>query len=179
LDESEAYFELITVLEKGFFAAKKMYGITFKARQICQSITDDVVAYEVFDNDGKSMAIYYLDSMRDNKMVVLVSNFVIRSLSKAKPVIVNVYNFAKPVNKSFFSGFDDVTTMFHEFGHTLHGLFANQNYTSLSGTAYLAIFVEFPSQINEHAALDPEVLKKIMLFITKQNKVVIPQRVNR
>jgi peptidyl-dipeptidase Dcp len=80
--------------------------------------------------------------------------------------------------KSFFSGFDDVTTMFHEFGHTLHGLFANQNYTSLSGTAVpLRDFCRIPYQIsNEHAALDPEVLKKIMLFITKQNRNLIPHQ---
>jgi peptidyl-dipeptidase Dcp len=180
LDESQVkpYFELTTVLEKGvFFAAKKMYGITFKQRTDLPVYHPDVVAYEVFDNDGKSMAIYYLDFYtRDNKNGgAWMSNFVDQShYLKQKPVIVNVYNFAKPVNGNpSLISFDDVTTMFHEFGHTLHGLFANQNYTSLSGTAVPRDFVEFPSQINEHAALDPEVLKNYAIHY--QTKKVIPQ----
>lgn len=166
LDESEIkpYFEVTTVLEKGiFFAAKQMYGLTFKVRTDLPVYHEDVVAYEVFDRDGKSMAIYYLDFYtRDNKSGgAWMNNFVAQShYLKQKPVIVNVYNFAKPTegNPSLIS-FDDVTTMFHEFGHTLHGLFANQKYTTLSGTAVPRDYVEFPSQINEHAALDPLVLK--------------------
>jgi peptidyl-dipeptidase Dcp len=180
LDESQVkpYFELITVLEKGvFFAAKKMYGITFKQRTDLPVYHPDVVAYEVYDNDGKSMAIYYLDFYtRDNKNGgAWMSNFVDQShYLKQKPVIVNVYNFSKPVNDNpSLISFDDVTTMFHEFGHTLHGLFANQNYTSLSGTAVPRDFVEFPSQINEHAALDPEVLKNYAIHY--KTKEVIPQ----
>jgi peptidyl-dipeptidase Dcp len=180
LDESQVkpYFELTTVLEKGvFFAAKKMYGITFKQRKDLPVYHPDVVAYEVFDNDGKSMAIYYLDFYtRDNKNGgAWMNNFVDQShYLKQKPVIVNVYNFAKPVNGNpSLISFDDVTTMFHEFGHTLHGLFANQNYTSLSGTAVPRDFVEFPSQINEHAALDPEVLKNYAIHY--KTKEVIPQ----
>ncbi|NGY38209.1 M3 family metallopeptidase [Flavobacterium sp. XN-5] len=180
LDQNEVkpYFELTTVLEKGvFFAAQKMYGITFKQRTDLPVYHPDVVAYEVFDNDGKSMAIYYLDFYtRDNKNGgAWMSNFVDQShYLKQKPVIVNVYNFAKPANDNpSLISFDDVTTMFHEFGHTLHGLFANQNYTSLSGTAVPRDFVEFPSQINEHAALDPEVLKNYAIHY--KTKEVIPQ----
>nr|WP_232226410.1 M3 family metallopeptidase [Flavobacterium sp. ACAM 123] len=180
LDESQIkpYFELTTVLEKGvFFAAKKMYGITFKQRKDLPVYHPDVVAYEVFDNDGTSMAIYYLDFYtRDNKNGgAWMSNYLDQShYLKQKPVIVNVYNFAKPVNGNpSLISFDDVTTMFHEFGHTLHGLFANQNYTSLSGTAVPRDFVEFPSQINEHAALDPEVLKNYAIHY--KTKEVIPQ----
>ena len=180
LDESQVkpYFELTTVLEKGvFFAAKKMYGITFKQRKDLPVYHPDVVAYEVFDNDGESMAIYYLDFYtRDNKNGgAWMNNFVDQShYLKQKPVIVNVYNFAKPVNDNpSLISFDDVITMFHEFGHTLHGLFANQNYTSLSGTAVPRDFVEFPSQINEHAALDPEVLKNYAIHY--KTKEVIPQ----
>jgi peptidyl-dipeptidase Dcp len=182
LDESQIkpYFELTTVLEKGvFFAAKKMYGITFKQRKDLPVYHPDVVAYEVFDNDGTSMAIYYLDFYtRDNKNGgAWMSNFVDQShYLKQKPVIANVYNFAKPVNGNpSLISFDDVTTMFHEFGHTLHGLFANQNYTSLSGTAVPRDFVEFPSQINEHAALDPEVLKNYAIHY--KTKEVIPQEI--
>ena len=180
LDESQVkpYFELTTVLEKGvFFAAKKMYGITFKQRTDLPVYHPDVVAYEVFDNDGKSMAIYYLDFYtRDNKKGgAWMNSFVKQShYLKQKPVIVNVYNFSKPVNGNpSLISFDNVTTMFHEFGHTLHGLFANQNYASLSGTSVPRDFVEFPSQINEHAALDPEVLKNYALHY--KTKEVIPQ----
>jgi peptidyl-dipeptidase Dcp len=180
LDESQIkpYFELTTVLENGvFFAAKQMYGITFKERKDLPVYNPDVVAYEVFDNDGKSIAIYYLDFYtRDNKNGgAWMNNFVNQShYLKQKPVIVNVYNFSKPANENpSLISFDDVTTLFHEFGHTLHGLFANQNYTSLSGTSVPRDYVEFPSQINEHAALDPVVLKNYAIhYKTKQ---VIPQ----
>ena len=180
LDESQIkpYFEITTVLEKGvFFAAKQMYGITFKERKDLPVYNQDVVAYEVFDNDGKSMAIYYLDFYtRDNKNGgAWMNNFVNQShYLNQKPVIVNVYNFAKPANgKPSLISFDDVTTMFHEFGHTLHGLFANQQYVTLSGTSVPRDYVEFPSQINEHAALDPTVLKNYAIHY--QTKEVIPQ----
>ena len=180
LDESQIkpYFEITTVLEKGvFFAANQMYGITFKERKDLPVYNPDVVAYEVFDNDGKSMAIYYLDFYtRDNKNGgAWMSNFVNQShYLKQKPVIVNVYNFSKPVNGNpSLISFDDVTTMFHEFGHTLHGLFANQQYVTLSGTSVPRDYVEFPSQINEHAALDPTVLKNYALHY--KTKEVIPQ----
>jgi peptidyl-dipeptidase Dcp len=180
LDESQIkpYFEIKTVLEKGvFFAAKQMYGITFKLRKDLPVYHPDVVVYEVFDKDGTSMAIYYLDFYtRDNKNGgAWMSNFVEQShYLKQKPVIVNVYNFAKPVNDNpSLISFDDVTTMFHEFGHTLHGLFANQQYMSLSGTNVPRDYVEFPSQINEHAALDPTVLKNYALHY--KTKKVIPQ----
>ena len=180
LDQNQIkpYFELTTVLEKGvFFAAKQMYGITFKERNDLPVYHPDVKVYEVFDNDGKSIGIYYLDFYtRDNKKGgAWKSNFVSQShYLKQKPVIVNVYNFSKPANgnPSLISS-DDVRTMFHEFGHTLHGLFANQQYTTLSGTAVPRDFVEFPSQINEHAALDPEVLKSYAIHY--QTKQPIPQ----
>ncbi|TDE48998.1 M3 family metallopeptidase [Flavobacterium sp. GT3P67] len=180
LDESQIkpYFEIATVLEKGvFFAAQQMYGITFKERHDLPVYHPDVKVYEVYDNDGKSIAIYYLDFYtRDNKNGgAWMSNFVNQShYLKQKPVIVNVYNFSKPAggNPSLIS-FDDVTTMFHEFGHTLHGLFANQQYVTLSGTSVPRDYVEFPSQINEHAALDPLVLKNYAIHY--QTKQAIPQ----
>jgi peptidyl-dipeptidase Dcp len=180
LDESQIkpYFELTTVLEKGvFFAAQQMYGISFKERKDLPVYNTDVVAYEVFDKDGKSMAIYYLDFYtRDNKNGgAWMNNFVSQShYLKQKPVIVNVYNFSKPAEgKPSLISYDDVITLFHEFGHTLHGLFANQNYVSLSGTAVPRDYVEFPSQINEHAALDPAVLKNYAIHY--QTKEAIPQ----
>lgn len=179
LDESiiKPYFEVNTVLEKGvFFAAQKMYGITFKPRTDLPVYHEDVKVYEVFDRDGKSMAIYYLDFYtRDNKNGgAWMNNFVPQShYLKQKPVIVNVYNFAKPTpgNPSLIS-FDDVITLFHEFGHTLHGLCANQQYVTLSGTAVPRDYVEFPSQINEHAALEPSVLKNYAIHY--QTKKPIP-----
>ncbi|SNB18100.1 M3 family metallopeptidase [Flavobacterium psychrophilum] len=180
LDESQIkpYFELTSVLEKGvFFAAKQMYGITFKERHDLPVYHQDVKVYEVFDNDAKSIAIYYLDFYtRDNKNGgAWMNNFVSQShYLKQKPVIVNVYNFAKPANGNpSLISFDDVTTMFHEFGHTLHGLFANQQYVTLSGTAVPRDYVEFPSQINEHAALDPIVLRNYAIHY--QTKQPIPQ----
>lgn len=175
--EVKPYFEVMTVLEKGvFFAAERMYGITFKVRKDIPTYHPDVVAYEVFDKDKKSLAIYYLDFFtRDNKGGgAWMNNFVSQShYLKQKPVIVNVFNFQKPApGKPSLISFDDVTTMFHEFGHTLHGLFANQNYTSLSGTAVPRDYVEFPSQINEHAALDPAILKNYAVHY--ETKKLIP-----
>lgn len=176
LDEAQIkpYFEITTVLEKGvFFAAEKLYGVTFKKREDLPVYHKDVVAYEVFDKDGSSMAIYYLDFYaRDNKIGgAWMSNYVEQStLLDQKPVIVNVYNYQKPAaGRPSLISFDDVETMFHEFGHSIHGLVAGQKYTSLSGTNVPRDFVEFPSQINEHWALEPSVLKNYAIhFETKQ-----------
>lgn len=176
LDENQIkpYFEVSTVLEKGvFYAAEKFYGITFKERKDLPVYHPDVVAYEVFDRDGKSLAIYYLDFYtRDNKNGgAWMSNFVEQSFTtNTKPVIVNVFNYQKPApGKPSLISYDDVSTMFHEFGHTLHGLFANQKYVTISGTNVPRDFVEFPSQINEFFALEPAVLKNYALhYETKQ-----------
>ncbi|MFL1605375.1 M3 family metallopeptidase [Riemerella anatipestifer] len=180
LDENEIkpYFEVTTVLEKGvFYAAEKFYGITFKERKNLPVYHPDVVAYEVFDRDGKSMALYYLDfCTRNNKGGgAWMSNFVEQSKTLGqKPVIVNVFNYQKPApGKPSLISYDDVTTMFHEFGHTLHGLFADQDYVSLSGTNVPRDFVEFPSQINEFFALEPEILKNYALHY--QTKQPMPQ----
>ncbi|SIR29548.1 M3 family metallopeptidase [Chryseobacterium sp. RU33C] len=180
LDESEIkpYFEITTVLEKGvFFAAEKFYGLTFKKRTDLPVYHPDVVTYEVFDHDGKSIAIYYLDFYtRDSKNGgAWMSNFVEQSyLLGTKPVIVNCYNYQKPApGKPSLISYDDVSTIFHEFGHSIHGMFASQKYPSLSGTNVPRDFVEFPSQINEHWALDPVVLKNYAVhYETKQS---IPQ----
>lgn len=180
LDESQIkpYFEVRNVLEKGvFFAAEKLYGITFKVRKDLPVYHPDVVAYEVFDHDGKSLAIYYLDFYtRDNKNGgAWMDNFVQQShYLNQKPVIYNVYNFQKPApGKPSLISYDDVTTVFHEFGHSIHGIFANQKYVSISGTATPRDFVEFPSQINEQWALEPTVLKNYAIHF--QTKQPIPQ----
>lgn len=180
LDENQIkpYFEVTTVLEKGvFYAAEKFYGLTFKKRTDLPVYHPDVVTYEVFDHDGKSIAIYYLDFYtRDSKNGgAWMSNFVEQSyLLGTKPVIVNCYNYQKPApGKPSLISYDDVSTMFHEFGHSIHGMFANQKYPSLSGTNVPRDFVEFPSQINEHWALDPVVLKNYALHY--ETKQPIPQ----
>ncbi|WP_294293827.1 M3 family metallopeptidase [uncultured Chryseobacterium sp.] len=180
LDESQIkpYFEITTVLEKGvFFAAEKFYGLTFKKRTDLPVYHPDVVTYEVFDHDGKSLAIYYLDFYtRDSKNGgAWMSNFVEQSyLLGTKPVIVNCYNYQKPApGKPSLISYDDVSTIFHEFGHSIHGMFASQKYPSLSGTNVPRDFVEFPSQINEHWALDPVVLKNYALHY--ETKQPIPQ----
>lgn len=180
LDESEIkpYFEVNTVLEKGvFYAAKEFYGISFKPRPDLPVYHPDVKAYEVFDKDGKSIAIYYLDFFtRSNKNGgAWMNNFVNQSYDQGtKPVIVNVFNFQKPApGKPSLISFDDVTTMFHEFGHSLHGMFASQKYETLSGTSVPRDFVEFPSQINEFFALEPAVLKNYAIHY--QTKQPIPQ----
>ncbi|WP_404984125.1 M3 family metallopeptidase [Chryseobacterium sp. M5] len=180
LDENQIkpYFEITTVLEKGvFFAAEKFYGLTFKKRTDLPVYHPDVVTYEVFDHDGKSIAIYYLDFYtRDSKSGgAWMSNYVEQSyLLGTKPVIVNCYNYQKPApEKPSLISYDDVSTIFHEFGHSIHGMFASQKYPSLSGTSVPRDFVEFPSQINEHWALDPVVLKNYALHY--ETKQPIPQ----
>ncbi len=164
LDEAQIkpYFELNNVLQNGvFYAANQLYGLTFKPRTDIPVYQPDVKVYEVFDKDGSSLALFYADYFkRDNKNGgAWMSNFVDQSkLMGNKPVIYNVANFSKPAaGQPALLSFDDVTTMFHEFGHALHGMFANQEYPSLSGTATARDFVEFPSQFNEHWATDPKI----------------------
>ncbi len=166
LDENalKPYFEIHKVLTDGvFFAANKLYGVTFKPRHDIPVYQPDVMVYEVFDQGGSSLGLMYFDYYkRDNKSGgAWMSNFVEQSkLLGTKPVIYNVANFTKPApGQPALTSFDDVTTMFHEFGHALHGLFANQTYPLVSGTSVARDFVEFPSQFNEHWALYPEVLK--------------------
>jgi peptidyl-dipeptidase Dcp len=164
LDESQTkpYFELNNVLHNGvFYAAEKLYGITFKQRMDIPVYNPDVQVYEVFDTDGKPLALWYCDYFkRDNKnggawMDVFVGQ---SKLLGTLPVIYNVANFAKPApGEPALISFSDVTTMFHEFGHGLHGMFADTKYPSLSGTAVPRDFVEFPSQFNEHWASYPAV----------------------
>lgn len=166
LDESQIrpYFELNNVLENGvFYAANQLYGLTFKQRKDLPVYQSDVRVYEVFDKDGSSLALFYTDFFkRDNKGGgAWMSNFVDQSrLLGTKPVIYNVANFSKPAaGQPALLSWDDVITMFHEFGHALHGMFADQHYPSLSGTATPRDFVEFPSQFNEHWASDDKVFK--------------------
>jgi peptidyl-dipeptidase Dcp len=166
IDEAQEkpYFELWNVLENGvFYAAHELYGITFKERKDIPVYNADVRVYEVFDVDSKPLALFYFDYFkRDNKSGgAWMSNFVGQSkLLGTLPVIYNVANFQKPAaGEPALISFSDVTTMFHEFGHGLHGTFADGVYPMLSGTSVPRDFVEFPSQFNEHWASYPAVFR--------------------
>jgi peptidyl-dipeptidase Dcp len=164
IDEAQVrpYFELNNVLQNGvFYAANQMYGLTFKERKDIPVYNPDVRVFEVFEASGKPLALFYCDYFkRDNKGGgAWMSNFVDQSkLLGTLPVIYNVANFAKPAaGEPALISFTDVTTMFHEFGHGLHGIFSNVEYPLLSGTSVPRDFVEFPSQFNEHWASYPAV----------------------
>lgn len=166
LDENQIkpYFELKNVLERGvFYAAQKLYGITFKERTDLPVYQEDVKVYELFEENGEPLGLFYTDYFaRPSKSGgAWMDNFVTQSkLYNKKPVIFNVMNIPKPADSQpALLTYDEVETMFHEFGHALHGFFADQQYPSLSGTAVSRDFVEFPSQFNENWALYPEILK--------------------
>ncbi len=155
------YLELDRVLRDGvFFAAERLYGLTFKERHDLPVYHPDVRVFEVFD-DGVSTALFYADLYRrDNKSGgAWMDSFVDQShLLARRPVIVNAANFTKPVSGApALISFDDVVTLFHEFGHSLHGLLSDVTYPTLTGTNVPRDFVEFPSQFNEHWALEPSV----------------------
>ncbi len=164
MDEAQVkqYFELDRVLHDGvFYAANKLYGLTFKERHDIPVYNPDVRVFEVFNPDGSSLAIWYADYYsRPNKSGgAWMDTFVDQSsLLGLKPVVFNVANFTKPAaGQPALISFTDVTTMFHEFGHALHGMFSNVKYPTLTGTSVPRDFVEFPSQFNEHWALEPAV----------------------
>lgn len=164
LDESQIkpYFELDRVLNDGvFFAANQLYGITAKERKDIPVYHPDVRVFDIMDADGKQLALFYLDPFkRESKQGgAWMGNFVEQNgLTGTIPVVYNVENFTKPAaGQPALLSFDDVTTLFHEFGHALHGFFSKTKYPSVAGTNTPRDFVEFPSQFNEHWALDPKV----------------------
>lgn len=158
------YLVLDSVLKNGvFYAANQLYGLTFKPRPDIPVYADGVQVYEVFDQDNTPMALFYTDYFRRPTKTggAWMSNFVQQStLFGTKPVIYNVCNFEAPAKgEPAFLTSDDVETLFHEFGHALHGLFASQKYETLSGTNTPRDFVEMPSQFNEHWMTDSLVLR--------------------
>ncbi len=162
-DQLKQYFAFNRVLTDGVsYAGNQLYGLTFKERKDIPTWSPDMRVFDVFDQDDKQLAIFMVDPWkRDNKNGgAWMSNLVNQSyLRGTKPVIYNVYNLTKPApGQPALISYDDVTTMFHEFGHGLHGIFASQVYPTLSGTNVARDFVEFPSQFNENWALDPKVL---------------------
>jgi peptidyl-dipeptidase Dcp len=156
------YFEINNVLENGvFYAANQLYGLTFKERHDIPVYQADVRVFEVFDANGKPLALFYCDYFkRDNKNGgAWMDQFVGQShLLGELPVVFNVANLPKPAEgEPALISFTDVITMFHEFGHALHGMFADTEYPTLSGAQTARDFVEFPSQFNEHWASEPTV----------------------
>jgi peptidyl-dipeptidase Dcp len=177
-DELKPYFLYKKVLTDGvFYAANQLYGITFTERRDIPTWSPDMLAYQVNDANGKPLGLFLADPWkRDNKQGgAWMSNLVNQSyLRGTLPVVYNVQNFTKPApGQPALISFDDVTTMFHEFGHALHGLFASQTYPTLSGTNVARDFVEFPSQFNENWALDPKVLPHYA--VNYKTGEVIPQ----
>jgi len=164
LDDAQVkpYFEIDNVLENGvFYAANQLYGLTFKERHDIPVYQPDVRVFEVFDANGQHLALFYCDYFkRDNKNGgAWMSEFVGQSrLRGTQPVVYNVANLPKPAKgEPALISFTDVTTMFHEFGHALHGMFSDAEYPTLAGTSTARDFVEFPSQFNEHWALYPAI----------------------
>lgn len=166
-DENEVkqYFELNRVLEDGlFFAAKTLYGITLKERKDLPVYHPDVRVFEVFDGNGSAIGLFYADyfARPSKRGGAWMDQFVDQTdLLGTKPVVVNVMSIAKAGDgKPTLLTFDEVTTLFHEFGHGVHGLFSRCRYPLLSGTNVPRDFVEFPSQFDEDFAFDPAVLKR-------------------
>ena len=165
-DESELkpYLELNHVQQDGvFFAANQIYGITFKERKDLPVYQEDVRVFEVFDRDGQPLALFLSDmyARPSKRGGAWMNEYVSQNdLFKTKPVVANHLNIPKPAaGEPTLLTFDEVTTMFHEFGHALHGMFSNVKYPRFGGTNVPRDFVEFPSQVNEMWATWPEVLK--------------------
>jgi len=161
-DEVKAYFTVDSVLINGvFYAANRAYGLTFKQRTDIPTYHPDMKVFEVFDKDGKQKALFYCDYYRrpSKRGGAWMDGFAKQSRHYGQlPIIFNVCNNAKaPEGKPSLLTWDEVTTLFHEFGHALHGILSDCNYNRLSGTSVARDFVEMPSQFNESFASIPEV----------------------
>jgi peptidyl-dipeptidase Dcp len=173
------YFEMNNVLEKGlFFAAGQLYGLSFKERHDLPVYQEDVRVFEVIEEDGSTLALFIMDpyARPSKRGGAWMNDYVSQSkLMGTKPVVANHWNITKPTadDEPVLLTFDEVTTMFHEFGHALHGMFSNVNYPTFSGTSVPRDFVEFPSQGNEMWAVWPEVLKNYAVH--HETGVAMPQ----
>ena len=161
-DEVKPYFNIDSVLINGiFYAANKVYGLTFKERKDIPTYHPDMKVFDVIDNNGKQLALFYCDYFRrpTKRGGAWMSAFAKQSrMCQQIPLIYNVFNYAKaPEGQPTLLTWDEVSTMFHEFGHALHGMLSNCYYNTLSGTSVARDFVEMPSQFNESFASIPEV----------------------
>ena len=164
-DQIKPYLSLPAVREGAFAVANKLYGLTFVALNNVPTYHEEVEVYEVKDKDGSHLGLLYADffpreSKRGGAWMTSYRNQSTKDGKRVAPVISIVCNFTKPVGKNpALLTFDEATTLFHEFGHALHGLLSNVRYRSMAGTSVSRDFVELPSQIMENWAADPEVLK--------------------
>ena len=165
-DELKPYFSLDKVLDGVFMVAEKLYGITFQERKDIPSYHPEVRTYEVFDADGNHLAVFFCDyfpraSKRSGAwMSTFRESYVDANGNEVRPLVYNVGNFTKPTAETpSLLTLDEVETLFHEFGHGLHGMLTRVDYYGISGTSVARDFVELPSQITEHWATHPEVLK--------------------
>lgn len=161
-DDVKPYFNLDSVLVNGiFYAAHRVYGLSFRERKDIPTYNKDMKVFDVLDADGKQLALFYCDYFRrpTKRGGAWMSAFLKQSSDRnQKPLIYNVCNFAKaPEDQPTLLTWDETQTMFHEFGHALHGMLSNCKYNTLSGTAVSRDFVEMPSQFNESFASIPEV----------------------
>jgi len=159
------YFKLENVLNGAFTVANKLYGITFKERTDIPVYNQEVKTYDVFDKDGKFLAVFYGDyfpraGKRSGAWMNDIQGQKVENGTNIRPHIINVCNFTRPTDtKPSLLTFYEVTTLFHEFGHGLHGMLANGKYESLTGTNVPRDFVELPSQVMENWCYDPDALK--------------------
>lgn len=170
------YFELNTVIEKGlFYAAEKLYGIHFVERNDIPKYNPDIRIFEVFDEDNTALGLFIGDYYaRDSKRGgAWMTDYVYQSkLLGEKPVVENQINITKPpAGEKTLLTFDEVTTLFHEFGHAMHGLFSSVTYPRFSGTNVPRDFVEFPSQFNETWATHPEILANYAVHYQSGEKI--------
>lgn len=162
-EELRPYFKLENCIDGVFYTASKLYGIKFEERFDLPKYHPDVKVYEVKDLNGKHLAIFYVDYFpRESKRSgAWMTNFQEQSKvgGEKRPIILNVGNFTKPTSDTpSLLSLEELETLFHEFGHALHGLLTDCTYPSISGTSVPRDFVELPSQIMENWALEPEVL---------------------
>ena len=161
-DEVKPYFNVDSVQKNGvFYAANRVYGLTFKQRTDIPTYHPDMKVFEVFDRNGQPIALFYSDFFRrpTKRGGAWMDEFATQSRQRQQlPIVFNVCNFAKaPEGQPSLLTWDEVTTMFHEFGHALHGMLSNCQYNRLAGTSVARDFVEMPSQFNESFASIPEI----------------------
>jgi Zn-dependent oligopeptidase len=178
-EQLKPYFKLENVLEGAFMVSNKLFGLTFKEVKNIETYHKDVVTYEVYDENKKFVAVFYADffpreGKRNGAWMTSFKSQYKQGKEEQRPHVANVCNFTKPTEtKPSLLTFDEVKTLFHEFGHGLHGMLANTTYGSLSGTSVYWDFVELPSQIFENWCYEPEALA---LFAKHyQTGEVIPQ----
>ncbi|MFY7810535.1 MAG: M3 family metallopeptidase [Flavobacterium sp.] len=163
-EQLKPYFKLENVLEGAFTVSNKLFGLTFKEVKNIETYHKDVVTYEVYDENKKFLAVFYADffpreGKRNGAWMTSFKSQYKKGAIEQRPHVANICNFTKPTDtKPSLLTFDEVKTLFHEFGHGLHGMLANTTYESLSGTSVYWDFVELPSQIFENWCYEPEAL---------------------